>query len=72
MVLLYRERENESSDDEEHFQRKEAGRLERDRAKLRPVILGGPAQAADSAISTDHTFFFSCAFADCLLCWDCF
>ncbi len=31
--------ESESSDDEEHFQRKEEKRLERDKAKLNPVIL---------------------------------
>ncbi len=38
--VLCSERQAESSDDEEHFRRKEVTRLERDRAKLNPVILG--------------------------------
>lgn len=36
----------ESSDDEEHFQRKEAKRLARDKAKLNPLILSEPSEAA--------------------------
>ena len=42
LSAICRGRQAESSDDEEHFRRKEASRLERDRAKLNPVILGTP------------------------------
>ena len=41
-LLLHRSRHDtqESSDDEQHFQRKEKARLARDTAKLNPIILG--------------------------------
>ncbi|KAK9815637.1 hypothetical protein WJX72_007259 [[Myrmecia] bisecta] len=51
--------ENESSDDEEHFRKKERQRIIRDRAKLNPLVLGagGRAQAAGSvqAMAGDPT-----------------
>ncbi len=38
---LCRMQQVESSDDEEHFRKKETKRTERDTARLRPLILGG-------------------------------
>ena len=41
MPTRRREAAEASSDDEEHFQKKERARLQQDRAQLAPVMLGG-------------------------------